>query len=48
MLKKCVNRNVVSPGSLWAESFFSLFGYVVAGRTGVVGWLRNRTSRLMF
>src|SRR5208282_4664498 len=45
-------KNSLSGAIFWVSVPLSRFltphSYAVAGRTGVVGWLRNRTRRLMF
>ena len=47
-----VLKNSLSGATFWVSVPLSRFltphSYAVAGRTGVVGWLRNRTRRLMF
>jgi hypothetical protein len=48
VLKKVPQQNAFSSASMPSAVLLSPFDYVAAGRTGVVGRLRKRTSRLMF
>ena len=47
VLKKVPQQNAFSSASMPSAVLLSPFDYVAAGRTGGVGRLRTRTSRLM-